>query len=267
VTGAIPRDQDPHNQGPHNQGPHNQGPQRAALYECSIRHVRAAPLRNEFTYGSYQWLVDLDDLPDVPGWLRPLATFRAADHLGDPALSIRENVDHYLTGRGIDSHGGRITMLTHARVLGYVFNPLTVYWCHNAAGALECALAEVHNTYGQRHCYLMHTDARGRAEVFKEFYVSPFSPVEGSYQMSLPEPGERLSLTIALHRPGEPPFVASVRGKRHPATTTELLAAAARHPWSTAAVTGRIHAQGLKLYARGLPIARRPRHCPQEGVQ
>jgi uncharacterized protein len=203
-----------------------------ALYECSIRHVRAAPLRNAFTYRSYQWLVDLDELPRLPGWLRPLATFRAADHLGDPRRSIRANVDHYLGSHGIDLGGGPVTMLTHARVLGYVFNPLTVYWCHNAAGVLECVLAEVHNTYGERHCYLMHTDARGRAEVLKEFYVSPFYPVEGSYQMSLPEPGEHLSLTIALHRPGEPPFVASVRGKRHPATTAELLAAAGRQPWS-----------------------------------
>jgi DUF1365 family protein len=158
-------------------------------------------------------------------------------------------------------------MLTHARVLGYVFNPLTVYWCHAADGALACVVAEVHNTYGQRHCYLLRTDARGRAEVAKEFYVSPFYPVDGSYRMSLPEPGDRLSLTIALHRPGEAPFVASVRGHRRAATPAGLLAAAARHPWSTAAVTARIHAQGLRLYARGLRVARRPRHCPQEGVQ
>lgn len=240
----------------------------AALYECAIRHVRAAPLRNAFAYRTFQWLVDLDALPDLPGWLRPLASFRAADHLGSADLSIRENVDRYLARHDIDLRGGAITMLAHARVLGYVFNPLTVYWCHNCDGALECVLAEVHNTYGQRHCYLMRTDARGRAQVAKEFYVSPFYPVDGSYQMSLPEPGERLSLTIALHRPGgEAPFVASVRGRRRAATTAGLLRAAARHPWSTAAVTGRIHAQGLKLYARGLPIARRPGHRTQEGFQ
>jgi uncharacterized protein len=262
VTPAPPREP-----GIRDAASHGSAPHESVLYECSIRHVRSAPLRNAFTYRSYQWLVDLDALPNLPGWLRPLAQFRAADHLGDPRRTIRENVDSFLARRGIDLGGGRITMLTHARVLGYVFNPLTVYWCHNAAGSLECVLAEVHNTYQERHAYLMRTDSRGRAEVFKEFYVSPFYPVDGSYQMSLPEPGERLALTIALHRPGQPPFVASVRGKRRPATTSELLAAAARHPWSTAAVTGRIHAQGLKLYARGLPVARRPRHCPQEGVQ
>jgi DUF1365 family protein len=238
-----------------------------ALYECTIRHARSTPLRNAFTYRTYQWLVDLDDLPRLPWWLRPLAAFDAADHLGYPRRGIRENVDAYLAANGIDLSSGRITMLTHARVLGYVFNPLTVYWCHAADGALACVVAEVHNTYGQRHCYLLRTDARGRAEVAKEFYVSPFYPVDGSYRMSLPEPGDRLSLTIALHRPGEAPFVASVRGHRRAATPAGLLAAAARHPWSTAAVTARIHAQGLRLYARGLRVARRPRHCPQEGVQ
>jgi uncharacterized protein len=242
-------------------------PTGPALYECSIRHVRTEPLRNAFTYRSYQWLVDLDALPRLPRWLRPLAAFRSADHLGDPGRSIRENVDRYLAGRGVDLGGGRILMLANARVLGYVFNPLSVYWCHAADGALACVVAEVHNTYGERHCYLMHTDDRGRAQVAKEFYVSPFNPVDGSYQMSLPEPGERLALTVTLHRPGAAPFVASVRGQRHAATTAGLLAAAGRHPWSTVAVTGRIHAQGLKLYARGLPVIRRPRPQPQEGVQ
>jgi DUF1365 family protein len=236
----------------------------ATLYECAVRHVRAAPLRNAFTYRTYQWLVDLDALPRLPAWLRPLASFRAADHFGDPAVSIRANVDAYLAGHGIDLGGGRVTMLAHARVLGYVFNPLTVYWCRAADGALACVLAEVHNTYGQRHCYLLRTDERGRAEVMKEFYVSPFYPVDGSYRMSLPEPGDRLALTVALHRPGGPPFVASVRGRRRPATTAGLLAAAARYPWSTVAVTARIHAQGVRLYARGLPVMPRPRQCPQE---
>ena len=80
-------------------------------------------------------------------------------------------------------------MLAHARVLGYVFNPLTVFWCHRADGALACVVAEVHNTYRQRHAYLLRTDDRGRAQVPKRFYVSPFYPVDGGYRMCLPEPG------------------------------------------------------------------------------
>ena len=158
-------------------------------------------------------------------------------------------------------------MLAHARVLGHVFNPLTVYWCHRPSGALECVVAEVHNTYGQRHCYLLHTDQAGRADTAKEFYVSPFFPVDGWYRMALPEPGERLAVTITLHRPDGSTFAASVRGRRRPATAAGLLRSAVRHPASTAAVSGRIRWQGVRLYARGLRPRPRPRHVPQEGVQ
>jgi DUF1365 family protein len=238
-----------------------------AIYECRITHARTAPLRNVFTYRSYQWLVDLDRLPRPHGPLRWLAGFRAGDHLGDPHRTIRDNVDRFLATHDIDLDGGRVLMLCHARVLGYVFNPLTVYWCHRADGALECVLAEVHNTYHQRHCYLLRPDERGRAQTAKEFYVSPFYPVQGSYRMSLPEPGERLALTITLHRPSGPPFAASMHGRRLASGPAALLAATVRHPWSTAVVSARIRWQGSKLYARGLRIEPRPPHAPQEGVQ
>ena len=182
------------------------------LYECRISHARTVPLRNVFTYRTYLWLVDLDRLPRL-GTLMPLsllARFRARDHLGDPECGIRENLDRFLAARDVDLGGGRVLMLAHARVFGYVFNPLTVYWCHRADGTLACVVAEVHNTYGQRHAYLLHTDERGRAEVPKQFYVSPFYPVDGRYRMSLPEPGDRLALSMVLGRPGG----REVRGRR-----------------------------------------------------
>ena len=234
-----------------------------ALYEVTISHARSAPLRNVFRYRSYLWLVDLDHLPRV----RLLAGFRARDHLGDPRASIRANLDRFLAARGVDLGGGRVTMLAHARVLGYVFNPLTVYWCHRPDGTLACVVAEVHNTYRQRHAYLLPGDDRGRAEVPKQFYVSPFYPVDGRYRMSLPEPGERLSLSVRLDRPDGHSFAASVRGRAVPATRRELLHAAIRHPWSTAAVSARIRWQGVRLYRRGLPVIPRPAHQSQEGVQ
>jgi uncharacterized protein len=242
-------------------------PASAFLYECEVRHVRAAPLRNVFSYRTYQWLVDADELPGLPPGLRLLAGFRAADHLGDPRRSIRENLDRFLATRGIDLRGGRVTMLAHARALGHVFNPLTVYWCHGPGGALECVVAEVHNTYRQRHCYLLRTDGAGRAGAAKEFYVSPFFPVDGWYRMALPEPGARLALTITLHRPDGSTFAASVRGERVPATVPALLRAAARHPAPALAVSGRIRWQGAKLYRRGLRPVPRPRHAPQEGAR
>ena len=237
-----------------------------ALYECAIRHVRSAPVRNAFCYRTYQWLVDVDQLPELPRWLRPLASFRSSDHLGDPRRPLRQNIETFLAGKGLDITGGRIVMLASARVFGYVFNPLSVYWCYRPDGSRACVLAEVHNTYGQRYCYLLDADERGRARADKAFYVSPFNPVDGHYQMALPEPGERLSLSITLHRPGAPPFVASVRGLRRDATARELMRAALRHPWPTAATIARIHAQGIKLWARGLPVARRPAYHPQKGI-
>jgi DUF1365 family protein len=240
---------------------------RATLYDCTITHARTAPLRNVFTYRSYQWLVDLDHLPRLGPGLRLLARFDARDHLGDPGRSIRENVDRFLRTRGEDLGGGRVMMLAHARVLGYVFNPLTVYWCHRADDTLACVVAEVHNTYGQRHAYLLHTDERGRAQVPKEFYVSPFYPVDGQYQMSLPEPGRRLALSVKLGRPDGHSFAASVHGRGVPATAQALISAASRHPWSTAAVAARIRWQGTRLYLRGLRVIPRPAHLPQEGVQ
>jgi uncharacterized protein len=230
----------------------------SALYQVTISHARSAPLRNVFRYRSYLWLVDLDHLPRVP-WL---ARFRARDHLGDPRASIRENLDRFLAVNGI-SRPRTITMLTQARVLGYVFNPLTVYWCHRP----DCVVAEVHNTYGQRYAYLLHPDARGRARVPKQFYVSPFYPVDGDYRMSLPEPDATLALSVRLDRPDGHSFAASVRGRAVPATARALLAAVVRYPWSTAAVSARIRWQGVRLYLRGLPVIPRPAHQSQEGVQ
>jgi DUF1365 family protein len=230
-----------------------------ALYDVEIHHVRTTPIRNEFRYRSYQWFVDLDALPRLPLLLRPLARFDARDHMGDPRRSLRENVDTYLRGHGIDLAGGQIRMLANARVLGHVFNPLTVYWCHGQDGALRCVIAEVHNTYGERHRYLLETDGRGRAETAKRFYVSPFYEVSGRYTMSLPEPGERLALSITLHPARGATFAAAMKGRRRPARGWPLVRMMVGRPWTTAAVSMRIRRQGIKLYLRGLPVSpRRP---------
>ncbi|WP_081983117.1 DUF1365 domain-containing protein [Streptacidiphilus albus] len=242
------------------------GPWGAALYDCRIAHVRTRPLRHAFTHRTYLWLVDLDHLPALPAALRPLARFRARDHLGDPDRTLRQNLDRYLAVHGVDLHGGRVLMLAHARSVGHVFNPLTLYWCHDAAGAPVCTVAEVHNTYGQRHCYLLRPDAEGRSRTGKDFYVSPFFPVDGGYRMSLPEPDAALRVTMHLEREGDRVFTATVRGRRRPATPVGLLRAAVRHPLSTLAVSVHIRLQGLRLLARGLPVQPRPDHPHQDGV-
>ena len=210
----------------------------AAIYRTSIAHVRRTPLRNAFTYRSYSWYVDVDHLPQLPRLLRPLAGFRVEDHLGDPDGTLRGNVESYLATQGIKLDGGRITMLASARVFGHVFNPLSVFWCHDAAGELRCVVAEVHNTYGERHCYLLETDDAGRASVPKAFYVSPFNDVDGEYRMKLPEPGERLAVSIVLEREGQQPFIATMDGVRHEASVRNIVSAALAVPAGPAACRG-----------------------------
>ena len=144
-------------------------------------------------------------------------------------------------------------MLASARVFGHVFNPLSLFWCHDAAGELRCVIAEVHNTYGERHCYLLETDDAGRAIVPKAFYVSPFNDVEGQYRMKLPEPGDRLAVSIVLEREGQQPFVASMDGERRDATVRNILAAALAVPLAPLRVSAQIRWQGIKLWARRLP--------------
>jgi uncharacterized protein len=238
-----------------------------ALYDCLVTHVRNSPLRHTVRHRTYMWLADIDQLPRLPRLLRPLARFESRDHFGGGAPTIRAGLERFLASRGVEAPTGQVLMLTNARVLGHVFNPLTLYWCHRADGSRDCVVAEVHNTYGERHCYLLHTDDAEVATTAKEFYVSPFFPVDGEYRMRLPEPGETLSLSVHLDRDGGRPFSATVRGRRRPATTAGLLRAALRHPWPTAAVTAAIRFHGIRLFLRGLPVRPRPRHRIQEGLE
>ncbi|MFG2934563.1 DUF1365 domain-containing protein [Streptomyces sp. NPDC048282] len=239
-------------------------PRSPALYPCTITHVRRAPRRYALRHRTYLWLVDLDHLPVLPRPLRPLARFRTRDHFTGRAPSVRAMLDGFLGEHGIHLRGGRVLMLAHAAVFGHVFNPLSLYWCYGPGGGLRCVVAEVHNTYGERHAYLLHTGTAGTATVTKDFYVSPFHPVDGHYEMRLPPPGERLLLSIRLQRPGGPPFTASVHGRRREATALALLRLALRRPWPTLSVSAAIRFHGIRLFLRGLPVQPRPgRRAPE----
>jgi DUF1365 family protein len=230
----------------------------AALYDVKIRHHRRDPVVNRFEYGSYYWLIDVDRPPVLPIQLRPLARFDPADHGADDAKSLREDIETFLATHDISVDGGPISLLTHARVLGHVFNPLSVYWCHDAGATLACVVAEVHNTYGGRHRYLLHPDAAGRATANKEFFVSPFNAIDGRYRMCLPEPGQRLSLSVTLERSDHAPFTATMRGERLPADVPTLVRLAARHPLAPLVGSLRIRHQGLKLARMGMKRVTRP---------
>lgn len=229
------------------------------IYRSTITHTRRAPLKNRFTNTAHLWLVDLDDLPDHG----PLGRFVARDHLGDPGLSIRQNVEAFLASEGIVTTGGRILMATNARALGYNFNPISVFWCHDATGDLAATVVEVHNTYGDRHAYLVHPDAQGHALVGKEMYVSPFHGTDGHYELTVPEPGDRLLISVRLVTADGSTFDAVLRGEAVTGNTRLAVLRAA-----PAAILGaaRIRIEGVRLWARRLPVQPRPRHH-QEGVR
>ncbi|ART67409.1 hypothetical protein BTO20_01295 [Mycobacterium dioxanotrophicus] len=229
------------------------------IVRTRIRHVRRRPIHHEFGYHSYSWLVDLDELPQLPGLLRPFAQFRSADHAGEPQCGLRANIDAYLAEHGISVPGGRVLMLANARVLGFVFNPLTLYWCHDRAGAVACVVAEVHNTYGGRHRYLVRTDPHGNAIVAKDFYVSPFNAVTGNYHLHVPEPDRQLHVAVHLRDPaGSTVFSATMTGAVHAADTATVLRALVAVPLAPLLVALRIRWQGVRLWARGLPVVTRP---------
>ena len=263
----------------------------SALYHCRIKHQRTAPLRHGFGYRTHLWLVDLDDPPRLPGMLAPLARFRAADHLGPgswcekgdgrlvrsadsrpgPAAEggpaqIKAELIRWCAQQGADVSGCRILMLTAARSFGYVFNPLTVFWCLDADGSAGHVIAEVHNTYGARHSYLFQPQD-GPTELEKRFYVSPFFAVEGNYRMTVPVPGQRLHIAITLTLPdGTTPFVATVRGDRRPSGTAEFLRTLARDPLAGYRVPLSIRYQAIRLLVKGLRL--KPGHrgpAPESG--
>lgn len=243
-------------------------PTLPALVVGQVRHGRRIPIRHAFRHRAYLWLVDLDQLPQLRPWLRPLARFDARDHLGGGSAGIKSAVRDYLGPHGIALEpGDRVVMLANARFLGYVFNPLTVFWCFAADGSLRCVVTEVHNTYGERHAYLLRPAADGTAEVGKEFYVSPFNDVSGHYTFRFAVSPERLSISITLRRQDRPVFEAGFGGPIRPATTKTVARTVLRLPAMPQRVAVLIRAHGIWLWLRRLPVVSRPVHHPPEGVR
>ena len=242
-------------------------PPLPALVTGQVTHRRPGPVRHGFRHRVYQWLVDLDDVPRQPWYLRAFARFSSADHLGDPGLPIKRNVENYLARSGIRlGDRGRVLMLAGARVLGHVFDPLSVFWCYAADGVLACVIAEVHNTYGDRHAYLLRPDGAGAAVTDKACYVSPFFDVSGSYALRFALRPDLVSATVTLRRQGAVAFTATFRGRPEPATRQALVGRLIRQPLMTQRVSALIRVHGIWLWLHHLPIHTRPPHTRQEGV-
>jgi DUF1365 family protein len=242
-------------------------PPLPALVAGHVSHRRRGPVAHGFRHRVYQWLVDLDEAPTQPWYLKPFASFKAADHLGDAGLPIKANVENYLSLHDVHlGAGGRVVMLANARVLGHVFDPLSVFWCFDGAGGLVCIVAEVHNTYGERHVYLLRPDPSGVARTRKAFYVSPFFDVTGDYELRFVLHPDRVTVTVLLHRDAVVAFSATFRGRPVPAGRAALARHLVRSPLLPQRVSALIRLHGGWLWLRRQPVIHRPRYRPQEGV-
>ncbi|HVV13898.1 DUF1365 domain-containing protein [Amycolatopsis sp.] len=212
-----------------------------AIYDAVVTHTRRAP-QSRFSHRMYLWLVDLDELPELPRWLRPFARFDGGGDLVE-----------WLWEQGF-ARPRRIVMLAQARVLGYVFNPLTVYWCE---GDEDVVVAEVRNTYGGMHRYLLQPDDHGSATADKEFYVSPFLPMHGQYRLYLPRPDEWLNLVVSLRQDGHTSLAATLRGRRRPASSATLVKMVVTRPFLPQRVSASIRWHGIGLWLRRVPVVPR----------
>ncbi|MGH3506132.1 MAG: DUF1365 domain-containing protein [Nocardioidaceae bacterium] len=244
-------------------------PQTPALVVGTVRHTRHTPFDRSFSHDHYQWLVDLDALPDFGLLGRLCAGFDALDHLDGGRLGggIRGDLTRFLRHRGVDLEpGDRAFMLAHARILGHAFDPLTVFWCVRPDRTLAAVVFEVHNTYGERHAYLLEPDDAGHAEVAKEFYVSPFNDVSGDYRIRLSVTEDRIVVSIVLHRERQRVFTAVTHGRAVPATRRSVLHTVLTHPLLTHRVSFLIRLHGIRLWLARLPIQTRTKH-PKESVR
>jgi DUF1365 family protein len=234
-----------------------------ALVIGKVHHIRHTPFRHRFTYRDYHWLVDIDHLPQFRWPLRWVSTFDERDHMDHGRLGggIRGDIERFLFHRGVTlTPADRVIMFAHPRTLGYVFNPMSAFWCLTPEGSIRAIVFEVHNTYGDRHAYLLRPDANGRVTIDKDFYVSPFNKPQGLYTMRVRLDSTRVSIAIRLDEDGKRILDASVTGAPRHATPRALAATYARLSLMPQRGTFFIRVHGVWLWIRRLPVIARPAH-------
>lgn len=242
-------------------------PLRSRLLVGRLVHRRFRPRAHRFGYPIYLHLIDLEELEELKRRIPcfgvdrfNLVSLHARDHLGGGnGRSIRENLHDFLRRHGVDPTGTRIELLTHLRILGFVFNPVSFYYIHDQDGGLRAVVAEVHNTFGERHCHLLDERCAVAPRTFetdKKIFVSPFAQLAGGwrFRFSAPGPGRGLSVHMdAWDVRGDRFLDATLAGALRPLTPWSLLRALLRYPAMTVGVVAAIHWQALRLWLKRIP--------------
>lgn len=242
---------------------------QSCIYEGRVRHARFEAVRHGFEYGLFLVYLDLAELPRVfrGRWLwsthRPaLARFRREDHLGDPRRPLAETVAELVERHGGPRPRGPIRLLTNLRYWGYVFNPVSLYYCFAPDGEhVESIVADVSNTpWNERHQYVLVSDGGSlRFRTPKRFHVSPFLDMDMDYRWHFEAPGERLRVGIENRRGPERLFSASLDLRRREIDGPALAGVLARHPFMTARTIAGIYWQAFRLRRKRAPWYPHPR--------
>lgn len=241
----------------------------AVLYRGLVVHERLKPSRNRFAYPVFFLRLDVDRLDEAVCRFLSVDRFNVfsvhrRDHGARDGTDPAEWIRRLLEREGCGYADGGIWLQTFPRVLGYVFNPVSFWLCHDREGRLRAVLCEVNNTFGEHHNYLLtHSDARPIAggdmlEARKVFHVSPFLPVKGRYRFQFQSQGPAVRIRIDYEDENGKLLVTSVSGAGRALTPGRLFRCFVGYPWMTAAVTARIHWQALRLWWKGVPFFAKP---------
>ncbi len=235
----------------------------SCLYECTVLHRRLSPKRHEFAYKIFLFLLDLDELDDIRrdvpifGVNEPnLYSLNDADYFRLGTGSIRNNLLAYLKSEGVNAVPARVRLLTLPRLLGYTFNPISVFFCFDAHGRPLVSVVQVGNTFGELKPFVIPKVPEGsrfHARVPKHFYVSPFSALDLSFDFRLEVPGERLSIRIDDYDHQDKTLVSTLAGTRRPLTLGSLLFLSVQYPLVTLKIIFLIHFEALRLWLKRIP--------------
>jgi len=240
----------------------------SALYRGEVMHRRLRPKAHRLRYRLFSLYLDLDEIDRLASRLRLFArnrfaalSFHDRDHLDGGAEPLRAQIARKLAAAGIAWDGGAIRVLTMPRLLGFVFNPLSVWFCFAPDETLAGVVYEVNNTFGERHCYVLAADPASEAqhqETAKRFHVSPFLPMDLAYAFRVQPPGERLAIAITASDKVGPVLAAVHTARRHALSDAALARALVAYPLLTVKVVAGILWEAARLWAKRVPVHRKP---------